>query len=57
MKQTSSSSSPSPLAIQTQQALEKAVKNVLERKRKLGHYSVTSDHQRIVIQGDDAPTN
>lgn len=59
MKQTTSSpsASPSPLAVQTQQALEKAVKNALERKRKLGQYSVTGDHQHIVIQGDDAPSN
>jgi len=56
MKQVSNSSvSTDPLVARTHLSLQKAVTNALERKRKLGHYSVTGDHKQIIIQGEDAP--
>lgn len=39
----------------THEALRKAVKAALERKRKLGQYSVTWQDNEIIIQGEDAP--
>lgn len=52
---TDSSSSRRPLIHNTQEALRKAVAAALERKRKLGHYSVIWRDNKIVTQGDDAP--
>lgn len=39
----------------TEEALRKAVAAALERKRKLGHYSVIWRDNKILTQGDDAP--
>lgn len=36
-------------------ALQKAVNNTLERKRRLGHYAVFWKEGKIVLEGDDAP--
>ncbi|KXS54346.1 MAG: hypothetical protein AWU57_1269 [Marinobacter sp. T13-3] len=39
------------------ESLQRAVENELERKRRLGHYYVTSENGKIVFHGEDAPTN
>jgi len=36
-------------------ALQEAVTNDLERKRKLGHYAVMWENNQVVYKGDDAP--
>jgi hypothetical protein len=36
-------------------ALQEAVTNELERKRKLGHYAVMWENNQVVYKGDDAP--
>ena len=36
-------------------ALQEAVTNALERKRKLGHYAVMWENNQVVYKGDDAP--
>lgn len=39
----------------THNTLKKAVKAALERKRKLGQYSVIWRENNIITQGEDAP--
>lgn len=39
------------------ESLQRAVEQELERKRRLGHYYVTSENGNIVFHGEDAPTN
>lgn len=39
----------------THNALRNAVKKALERKKKLGHYSVQWRANTLVIEGQDAP--
>lgn len=39
----------------THNALKKAVKDDLERKKKLGQYTVMWKEGKVVIEGDDAP--
>jgi predicted transcriptional regulator len=39
------------------ESLQRAVEQELERKRRLGHYYVTSENGKIVFHGEDAPTN
>jgi len=39
------------------ESLQRAVEQELERKRRLGHYYVTSANGKIVFHGEDAPTN
>jgi hypothetical protein len=36
-------------------ALQEAVTNALEKKRKLGHYAVMWENSQVVYKGDDAP--
>jgi len=38
------------------ESLSRAVEQELDRKRRLGHYYVTSEDGEIVFHGDDAPT-
>jgi hypothetical protein len=45
----------SPSDQQVLEALQQAVTAELERKRRLGHYSVTWEDGRAVLQGPDAP--
>ena len=49
-----------PPSIQSQiiqEALNKAIANELEKKRKLGHYAVMWENNQIIYKGDDAPQN
>jgi hypothetical protein len=39
------------------ESLHRAVEHELERKRRLGHYYVTSENGEIIFHGDDAPTS
>ncbi|WP_039924871.1 hypothetical protein [Alishewanella aestuarii] len=39
----------------THNALRNAVRKALERKKKLGHYSVMWQANRLVLEGPDAP--
>lgn len=45
----------SPEAQKTLAALQKAVADTLERKRRLGHYAVIWRDGKPVVIGDDAP--
>jgi hypothetical protein len=45
----------SPSDQQVLEALQQAVTAELERKRRLGHYTVTWEDGRAVLQGPDAP--
>jgi len=45
----------SPSDQQVLEALQQAVTAELERKRRLGHYTVTWEEGRAVLQGPDAP--
>ena len=45
----------SPSDQQVLEALQQAVTTELERKRRLGHYTVTWEDGRAVLQGPDAP--
>ncbi len=47
--------SKNPMIQSTQDILKKAVKAALERKQKLGQYSVMWKENKIVTQGEDAP--
>lgn len=38
------------------ESLTRAVEQELDRKRRLGHYYVTSENGEIVFHGEDAPT-
>jgi len=38
-----------------QTALNKAIANALEKKRKLGQYAVMWENDRVVYKGPDAP--
>lgn len=49
------SSALPPSVEQVLQALQQAVSAELERKRRLGHYTVTWQNGRAVLQGPDAP--
>ncbi|QGZ38088.1 hypothetical protein IP92_01628 [Pseudoduganella flava] len=53
MKNTSGN--PSPQAAAMLKALQDAVTQALERKRKLGQYAVVWQDGRPVMMGDDAP--
>lgn len=46
---------PSPESQIIQIALNKAIANELEKKRKLGHYAVMWENNQVVYKGDDAP--
>lgn len=48
-------SSPTVSTQSTQEALRHAVKATLERKKKLGQYSVIWRENKIITQGEDAP--
>jgi len=37
------------------ESLSRAVEQELDRKRRLGHYYVTSENGEIVFHGEDAP--
>jgi hypothetical protein len=43
------------MVAKTHEALRKAVQSELERKRRLGHYSVKWKDNQIIIEGEDAP--
>lgn len=45
----------SPSDQQVLEALQQAVSAELERKRRLGHYMVTWQDGRAVVEGPDAP--
>lgn len=47
---------PSEKSMKVLEALQKAVSETLERKRKLGHDAVIWDGNKPVQRGDDAPT-
>ena len=49
------SSTLPPSVEQVLEALQHAVTAELERKRRLGHYTVTWEDGRAVLQGPDAP--
>ena len=46
---------PSEKSAKILETLKKAVTETLEKKRKLGHYTVIWDGKKPVVQGDDAP--
>lgn len=46
---------PSPQALKVLKSLQHTVKATLERKRKLGHYTVQWQDNKLIIRGDDAP--
>jgi hypothetical protein len=46
---------PSEKGKEILKALEKAVAETLERKRKLGHYVVVWDGEKAIQKGPDAP--
>ena len=46
---------PSQESLRVLAALQEAVTNELERKRKLGHYAVMWENNQVVYKGDDAP--
>ena len=48
-------STPNVTVVNTQNTLRKAVKAALERKRKLGQYSVIWRENQVITQGEDAP--
>lgn len=50
-----STGTPSPEALATLTALQQAVSEELERKRRLGHYAVFWIDGKIVYEGEDAP--
>lgn len=54
---TKNSSTPSPQAQATLKALQKAVTNALEKKRRLGHYAVLWKGGRPILVGEDAPSS
>jgi len=47
---------PSPEALVILKALQEAVSNNLEKKRRLGQYAVIWQDGRPILVGDDAPT-
>jgi hypothetical protein len=46
---------PSPESIVVLNALRAAVAKELDRKKRLGHYYVIWENDRVVFIGDDAP--
>jgi hypothetical protein len=50
-------STPSPASIVVLNALRAAVAKELDRKKRLGHYYVIWQNDRVVFIGDDAPQN
>lgn len=46
---------PNDTVKKTHEALRKAVKAALERKHRLGQYSVTWKDNEVIIHGEDAP--
>jgi hypothetical protein len=48
---------PSPEALADLEALREAVAQELDRKRRLGHYTVMWKDGKIVLEGEDAPDN
>jgi len=54
---TKNSTTPSPQAKATLKALQKAVTNALEKKRRLGHYAVLWKDGYPVLIGEDAPSS
>jgi hypothetical protein len=48
---------PSEKGKEILKALEKAVAETLERKRKLGHYVVVWDGEKAIQKGPDAPVS
>lgn len=53
---TEASSSKKASIKDIQDTLRLATREALERKRKLGQYSVVWQNNKIIIQGDDAPS-
>lgn len=49
------SSAPSPRAQRILESLRRAVREELERKRRLGHYAVFWENGKPVLRGEDAP--
>lgn len=48
---------PSKESLVVLAALKEAAINVLEKKRKLGHYAVIWENNQVVYKGDDVPQN
>jgi hypothetical protein len=46
---------PSKKAKETLEALRSAVTKELEKKKRLGHYAVFSENNKITFVGEDAP--
>lgn len=46
---------PSPKAQQTLDALQSAVTEALDKKRRLGQYAVFWDGKAVILEGEDAP--
>ena len=49
--------SPNEFVVKTHNSLREAVREALERKRRLGRYSVFWRENQVVIQGEDAQSN
>ncbi|QPB72186.1 hypothetical protein D5125_17230 [Magnetovirga frankeli] len=52
---TKHKTTPSPEAQRQLEALRQAVSKALEKKRRLGHYAVTWQEGKPLVQGEDAP--
>ena len=48
---------PSPEGLRQLEILRQAVRKALERKRRLGQYTVTWKDGKVVVRGEDAPKN
>ena len=52
---TTTSNNPSAAGRQLLEALQQSVAKTLNKKRRLGHYTVTWQNGRPVVAGDDTP--
>ena len=50
-----STKEPSTKAKRALESLKSTARATLERKRRLGHYAVVWQDNRVVLHGDDAP--
>ena len=52
---TQRKTNPSPEGLRQLEALRQAVRKALEKKRRLGQYSVTWKDGKMIVTGEDAP--